>query len=177
MTGRVAMPAGRPIYLCANAQPRMARFVSLGPQSRGVPSGLLTQSPDDGVPGDYSRFASRPSTSAKVWDWRSGIQKSCTGCQKPCTGCKGGRIEFVRRKHCESCSRSRCEQFVADQRCSATSTWTQSSAGADARKRHLLHGRTPNARTLSRTISSNSGPRACGRDRCRGSRRHHAKGR
>ena len=83
----------------------------------------------------------------------------------------------ARRKCYASCRCSRCEQFVAGQRRSATSARTESSAREDACKRHLLHRRTSNARTLARTIPPNPRPRAGRRDRCRGSRRHHAKGR
>jgi len=45
------------------------------------------------------------------------------------------------------------------------------------RKRHLLYRRAPNTGTLSRIISANSRSRARRRDRRRGTRRHHAKGR
>jgi hypothetical protein len=38
----------------------------------------------------------------------------------------------------ESRSRTRREQLLADQRCPSASTATSSSAGEDARKRHLL---------------------------------------
>jgi hypothetical protein len=64
------------------------------------------------------------------------------------------------RKCYESCSRSRCQQFVADHRRSTTSTRTESGAGENACERHLLHRRTSDARTLSRTISPNLRPRA-----------------
>src|SRR5215470_2189984 len=69
----------------------------------------------------------------------------------------------------ESRSRTRREQFLADQRCSSASTGTRSSAGEDARKRHLLHRCAPNAWTPSRTISSNPWPRTGGRDHHHGS--------
>jgi hypothetical protein len=82
----------------------------------------------------------------------------------------------VRRKCYESCSRSCCQQFVADQRRSTTSTRTQSGARQNACERHLLHRRTFDARTLSGTISPNLRPRASRRDRCRGSRRHDPEG-
>jgi hypothetical protein len=76
-----------------------------------------------------------------------------------------------------SCSRSRCEQFVAGQRRSATSTRTEPSACEDACERDLLDRRTPNTRTLAWTIPPNPRARAGRRDCCRGSRRHHAKDR
>src|ERR671922_311057 len=78
-------------------------------------------------------------------------------------------------KRYASCGRSRCEQFVAGQRSSATSTRTEPSAGEDACKRHLLHRRTSNTRALARIIPSNPRARAGWRDCCRGSRRHYAK--
>jgi alcohol dehydrogenase len=40
----------------------------------------------------------------------------------------------------------------------------------------ISYTNTSDARTLSRTISPNLRPRASGRDRCRGSRRHDAEG-
>src|SRR5882762_2706511 len=51
---------------------------------------------------------------------------------------------LARRKCYASCRRSRCEQFVAGQRRSATSARTESSAREDACKRRLLHRCTPN---------------------------------
>src|SRR5437667_11844930 len=83
----------------------------------------------------------------------------------------------ARRKCYASRRRSRCEQFVAGQRRSATSARTESSAREDACQRHLLHRRPSNARTFARTIPPNPRPRAGRRDHCGGSRRHHAKGR
>src|SRR6202167_3188623 len=80
------------------------------------------------------------------------------------------------RKCYESCRRSRSQQFVANQRRRATSARTELGTGENACQRRLLHRRTSDARTLSRTLSPNLRPRAGGRDRCRGPRRHRAQG-
>src|SRR5262249_29456527 len=86
-----------------------------------------------------------------------------------CTDRKVARIESpLGGSVYESCSCSRGEQFVADQRRSATSTRPQSSVGEDACKRHLLYRRTPHAWTFSRSISPNLRSRASRGDRCRG---------
>src|SRR5271155_4663342 len=45
----------------------------------------------------------------------------------------------VRRKCCESCSRSRHWQFLADQRRSATSSWAESGVSENACERDLLY--------------------------------------
>src|SRR5439155_6508539 len=115
----------------------------------------------------FKQFAVNLSSRCAIGD--SGAQNHAPTANPLASNC-------VRRGCYESCSRSRCQQFVADQRRSATSTRTESGAGENACERHLLHRRTSDARTLSRTISPNLRPRASGRDRCRGSRRHDAEG-
>src|SRR5438552_11893843 len=75
--------------------------------------------------------------------------------RKECIDPNGLASNRPRRKCYASCCRSRCEQFVAGQSRSATSARTESSTREDACKRHLLHRRASNARTLARTIPPN----------------------
>src|SRR5437764_6300672 len=82
------------------------------------------------------------------------------GDTKQCTENKDSCIQSRKEECHESCGRSRYEQFVAGQRRSATSARTEPSAREDACKRHLLHRRTSNARTLAWTIPPNPRPRA-----------------
>jgi hypothetical protein len=167
LDGRVCNPNWN--FPLTQEQHERCCFLRSGPrrrrscQSKVWPSGTLPIVPNDRVFGQNRVMEEwltiRCQSQLQVCDWRFGRPKSCTDR-------KSSGIELVRRNCYESCSRSRCQQFVADQRCSATSTRTQSGAGENACKRHLLYRCAPNARTPSRTISPNPRPRAGRRDRC-----------
>src|SRR5215471_18471295 len=87
--------------------------------------------------------------------YSAGDTRSATFIQNSAPIAKALASNRARRKCYESCSRSCCEQFVADPRGFATPTRTQSSARENACQRHLLHRCTSNARTFSRIISAN----------------------